>query len=186
MDDTIGPSKGGAIQLQGIPILVVDDDEDSREVLRALLEHCGADVTVVDSARRGLEVFPTVRPRVVVSDIAMPEEDGYWLIRELRRQPEGDPSRLRAVAVTGYSEFHERRQVLDAGYQEYLKKPVRPDTLCDIIKELAAPDDPAPRPCTVCGRPMVRGEGRYRVDGADVHVGCYASYRASGSTTPAS
>src|SRR5262249_57385291 len=73
------------MELEGTTVLVVEDDDDTREVMRAMLELCGATVLVAESAKRGLETFLTSHPNAIVSDIAMPGEDGYWLVREVAR-----------------------------------------------------------------------------------------------------
>src|SRR5207247_8467602 len=90
------------MELEGITVLVVEDDEDTREVMRAMLELCGARVLVAESAKSGLEAFEKARPDAIVSDIAMPGEDGYWLVREVaRRMNERDVAAVAGAAVAG-------------------------------------------------------------------------------------
>src|SRR5437879_9430898 len=101
------------MELEGITVLVVEDDEDTREVMRAMLELCGARVLVAESARSGLEAFEKARPDATVSDIAMPGEDGYWLVREgARRMNARD---VPAAAVTAFAGQHPPGQAPAAG-----------------------------------------------------------------------
>src|SRR2546421_9014704 len=84
---TPGGVQPSPMELDGATVLVVEDDDDTREVMRAMLELCGATVLVAQSARTGLEEFLRSRPDAIVSDIAMPGEDGYWLLRGMGRRP---------------------------------------------------------------------------------------------------
>jgi CheY-like chemotaxis protein len=122
-------------ELHGMTVLVVEDDRDTREVLKVMLEMCGATVLVADSAVRGLEAFLRARPHAIVSDIAMPGEDGYWLVREVARRGEGGAS-VPAVAVTAFSGQHPRAAALAAGFRAHLAKPVDPDDLCRTVAEI--------------------------------------------------
>lgn len=122
--------------LQGLTVLVVEDDEDTREVLKVMLEMCGARVLCADSARAGLQAFTRDHPQAIVSDIAMPGEDGYWLIGELRRELGVPPEKVPAVAVTAFSGQHPRAKALAAGFQAHLAKPIDPDELCRTVAQL--------------------------------------------------
>src|SRR5262249_5899169 len=107
-----------------------------REVIRAMLELCGATVLVADSAKRGLETFLTSRPDAIVSDIAMPGEDGYWLLREIAR-----PLNARARPPGGGAAFsgqHPRSKALEAGFRAHLAKPVDPEVLCRAVVQVLA------------------------------------------------
>jgi CheY-like chemotaxis protein len=129
-------TRGGALDtLRGMTILVVEDDQDTREVLKVMLELCGATVLVAESAVRGLETYLRARPHAIVSDIAMPGEDGYWLVREVARRS-GDAPPVPAVAVTAFSGQHPRAAALAAGFQAHLAKPVDPDDLCRTVASL--------------------------------------------------
>jgi CheY-like chemotaxis protein len=123
-------------QLRGVTVLVVEDDEDTREVLRVMLEMCGARVLCAPSARDALHAFRREPPHAIVSDIAMPGEDGYWLIGEVRRQLGVPAERVPAVAVTAFSGQHPRAAALAAGFQAHLAKPIDPDDLCRIVAQL--------------------------------------------------
>ncbi len=118
--------------LVGIHVLVVDDDQDSRHLLKMVLEYCGALVTTVSSARDALRILARVTPDVLLTDIAMPEEDGYWLIERLRQQAGGE-SRVPAIAITAHGEEHGPHRTLAAGFQAHLKKPIDPWELCHAV-----------------------------------------------------
>jgi len=110
------------LQLSGIDVLVVDDDEDTLELLKAALTQRGANVTAVSSADQCLEAIEAFRPHVLISDIAMPDHDGYDLIRRvigLNLQPP-----IPSIAITAYAQDEDRERALAAGYNHYLAKPV--------------------------------------------------------------
>jgi CheY-like chemotaxis protein len=123
-------------ELHGITVLVVEDDDDTREVLKVMLEMCGARVVCAETARDGLQTFRREQPRAIVSDIAMPGEDGYWLIGEVRQQLGVTADKVPAVAVTAFSGQHPRAAALAAGFQAHLAKPVDPDELCRTVAQL--------------------------------------------------
>jgi CheY-like chemotaxis protein len=123
--------------LAGIHVLVVDDDPSARELLRLVLEYSGAFVTVAASAEEALAVLARVTPGVLVSDIAMPERDGYWLLRELQGRPWGVRPVLPAVAITAYGETHGPDRTLPAGFHAHVRKPVDPWEFCRVVASLA-------------------------------------------------
>jgi CheY-like chemotaxis protein len=125
------------MELNGMTVLVVEDDHDTREVMRVMLELCGATVVVADTARTGLDAFLKTRPDAIVSDIAMPGEDGYWLVREVARRTNAPDGRVPAVAVTAFSGQHPRAAALAAGFRAHLAKPVDPEVLCRTVAEVA-------------------------------------------------
>lgn len=125
--------------LGGVHVLLVEEDYDSREVMKAILEYAGALVTVAVSARGALRVLETARPDVIVCEVAMPGEDGYWLIRQLRSL--AHTRTIQAVALTVLASRDDRRRALDAGFQEHLAKPVDPWELCRIVATLARRGD---------------------------------------------
>jgi PAS domain S-box-containing protein len=132
------PARGGppARALDGVSVLVVDDEPDARELLTVVLRHYGATVTAVESAGGALESLERARPDVLVSDIGMPGEDGYTLIRRIRAmEPEGRP--IPAIALTAYARTEERARALRAGYQRHVAKPVEPLELASVIASLA-------------------------------------------------
>jgi CheY-like chemotaxis protein len=133
--------------LDGVRVLVVDDDPGAREITAAGLVGTGASVTTVESADEALAVLRHARFDVVVADIGMPGKDGYALIRELRFSDERVQSHIPAVAVTAYTSQKDRAAALEAGYQAHLPKPVDLSALADMLFRLArgstvAPGDP--------------------------------------------
>jgi len=126
------------MELDGATVLVVEDDEDTRDVMRAMLELGGARVIVAESAKSGLETFERARPDAIVSDIAMPGEDGYWLVRKVARRMNARD--VPAVAVTAYAGQHPRERALAAGFRAHLAKPVDPEVLCRTVAEVMTAD----------------------------------------------
>ncbi len=125
-------------RLDGARVLLVDDEPSTNEAVQALLESCGAEVQVADSARRALEVLDAWRPDVLVSDIAMPDQDGFALIREVRRRSPERGGEIPALGLTAYARLEDRVRVLSAGFQMYLSKPSDPRELVAAIASLAA------------------------------------------------
>lgn len=120
--------------LAGLHVLMVDDDEDTLELLSAALRQRSADVTAVSSARAALEAIRNCRPDVLISDIAMPGEDGYQLIKkviELKLEPE-----LPAIAITAYAKEEDRQSALAAGFHRYLSKPVELREFISAVAEI--------------------------------------------------
>jgi CheY-like chemotaxis protein len=124
-------------RLNGIRVLVVDDDADAREMLEVMLVQFGADVRASISAIEALKVLDRWKPDVLVSDIEMPNEDGYFLIQQVRALEPERGGRIPAVALTGYSRPEDRLRLLAAGYQEHLAKPVEMVQLADAIRSLS-------------------------------------------------
>jgi PAS domain S-box-containing protein len=122
--------------LTGKRILVVDDDSDSRDFLQVVLEECGAEATAVSSASKALEVLVSFRPDLLLSDIGMPEQDGYTLIRQVRTLPPALGGGIPAIALTAYASEKDRQKAFAAGFQKHLSKPIVPDQLIDVIVEL--------------------------------------------------
>lgn len=124
------------VELNGISILVIDDEKDTRHLLRQVLQHFGADVLTAGSANEGFKEFVAKKPDVIVSDIGMPEEDGYSFIRRIRNLPAKDGGKTPAVALTAYARPQDRVRALTAGFQTHVAKPVEPDELAAVIKSL--------------------------------------------------
>jgi CheY-like chemotaxis protein len=124
--------EGGNL-LRDVRILVVDDQEDARDLLRAMLAQYGALVTTVDSARAALEEIDQRPPDVVLSDVGMPHEDGYALIRQLRGRATQRGGRIPAIAVTAYASVADRAAALESGYQAHVAKPFDPAELARTI-----------------------------------------------------
>ncbi len=125
------------LNLAGLKVLVVDDDESSLDYFAMALTMCGAAVTAVVSAREALDALATAVPDVIVTDIAMPGEDGYWLLEEVRRHAETGVREVPVVAATAFGREHPRRQTLAAGFVDYLTKPIDPEALCRAIARAA-------------------------------------------------
>ncbi|MEO8677990.1 MAG: response regulator [Vicinamibacterales bacterium] len=123
--------------LQGIHVLIVEDDPDSRSVLALLLERQGAVVDQAASVAEALGTLARRAPDVLVSDIGMPDEDGYSLIRRLRARPSPGEVRLPAIALTAYARPLDAEAAINAGYDRYMCKPVAPAELVRAIKRMA-------------------------------------------------
>jgi CheY-like chemotaxis protein len=123
--------------LVGLHVLVVDDDADARDLLRTVLEYGGALVTSVASARDALRTLQRMTPDAVVTDIAMPRENGYWLIRELRALDAVKGQRTPAIAITALAHLHGPDRTLGAGFDVHLSKPVDPWELCRVVAGLS-------------------------------------------------
>jgi signal transduction histidine kinase/ActR/RegA family two-component response regulator len=119
--------------LAGVRVLLVDDDPSAREIIGTMLAAFGARVTHAASVAEAVEKFESVQPDVLVSDIGMPDEDGYALIRRLRRSVSPDEARVPAIAVTAYADSRDRERALDAGYQAHLAKPVEPQQVAAAV-----------------------------------------------------
>jgi signal transduction histidine kinase/DNA-binding response OmpR family regulator len=124
-------------KLTGVRVLVVDDEPDARSLVSETLSEQGAKVAEADSARRALGLFDEFRPDLVVSDIGMPEMDGYALIRELRARPGELPARVPAIALTAYARSEDVESVLSAGFDLHLAKPVDLKMLLSAVADLA-------------------------------------------------
>jgi PAS domain S-box-containing protein len=130
-------------ELQGLHVLVVDDEPDARALLVTILESCKARVTAVASARAALKRLRKEPPDVLISDIGMPDEDGYALIRQVRAL-EPDGRKLPAVALTAYARLEDRTRVLMAGFQTHIGKPVEPVELLAVVASLLNRHTPIP------------------------------------------
>jgi len=123
--------------LVGLRVVVVDDDAEVLELFAVALTACGAEVATTDNARDAVALATRIRPHVIVSDIAMVGEDGYWLVRELRRLPKDVLDEVPVVAATAYGREHPRSRVLAAGFVEHLQKPIDPEHLCQVVARVA-------------------------------------------------
>ena len=125
-----------SIGLEGVKVLVVDDEPDARSLIERLLQDCDATVTTVASAKEALEVLARDQLDVLISDIGMPKEDGYTLIRHIRRL-KGDNGQVPAIALTAYARAEDRAKAIEAGYQLHLAKPVEGSTLIAMVAALS-------------------------------------------------
>src|SRR4030095_5662309 len=115
--------------LHGVRILAVDDEADARELVRAILGQCGAEVTAVPGVRAALGELDRASLDVVVSELVMPEEDGYALIRQVRARGADRGGDIPALALTAYSRIEDRAAAVAAGYQQHAVKPIEPAEL---------------------------------------------------------
>jgi len=129
-----------ALSLEGTNILVVDDDADSRELITFVLEQAGASVTSVTSAEEVLQTLAQTPLDVLVSDVGMPEMDGYELMRQVRTLPPQHGGEIPAIAVTAYAGDINQQQALLVGFQGHLSKPIDPDELIAAVARLGKPE----------------------------------------------
>ena len=129
-------SRSGAIRLDGIHILLVEDDDDSRKLLGTMLKRYGARVTSTKSAAEAINVFSDEPPDLMISDIGMPDEDGYQLMSKIRARPAGQGGLIPAIALTGYASRKDQERALDAGYQQHMAKPIEQAELIAAIAAL--------------------------------------------------
>ena len=122
--------------LSGIRILAVDDEADMRDFLIFMLKRYGASITAVASAAEALEALGQVKPDLLLSDIGIPDMDGYTLIRQIRAMPPEQGGQIRAIALTAYATEADHQQALSAGFQMHVTKPVEPIVLAKAIANL--------------------------------------------------
>ena len=127
---------GEKVRLDGVHVLLVEDDEDSRKLLGTMLKRHGAAVTSAASAADAFRLFSERQPDVLVSDIGMPEEDGYELLRKVRALPPEQGGATPAIALTGYATRKDRDRSLSVGYQQHMAKPIEQNDLIAAIARL--------------------------------------------------
>jgi PAS domain S-box-containing protein len=133
-DDAVSPRV--ALSLENIRVLVVEDDDDTRDLLQRLLEGHGAQVVTAESGCKALNVLRTAKPDLLLSDLGMPEMDGYELIARIRAD-EASGATLPAIAVTAFARPEDRQRILLAGYQAHVGKPVQPNELVATVASFA-------------------------------------------------
>jgi CheY-like chemotaxis protein/anti-sigma regulatory factor (Ser/Thr protein kinase) len=126
-----------APRLEGLRLLVVDDDQDTCQIIGTVLEAEGAAVRTCLSASQALQGLETWVPNILESDIAMPGEDGYTLIRKIRARKAEAGGRMMAVALTAYGGDEDRMRALSAGFQMHLGKPIEPNQLVSAVASVA-------------------------------------------------
>jgi CheY-like chemotaxis protein len=126
--------------LSGLNVLLVDDDSDTLKLMETALKRRQANVTAVSSAGEAIQAISRRRPDVLVSDIAMPDEDGYGLIEKVRMLENGESQGIPAVAITAYAKEEDRERALSAGFQIYLAKPVELTELISVVARAAKRD----------------------------------------------
>lgn len=128
-----------SVDLSGIKILIVDDEPDTRELVAFVLEQQGGQVTAATSAPEALLLLPQVKPDILLSDIGMPVMDGYMLIQQVRTLAPEQGGRIPAIALTAYAGDTNQQQVLAAGFQKHISKPIEPELLVETIARLVHP-----------------------------------------------
>ena len=123
--------------LQGLKVLVVDDEADTRELIREVLKECGSEVMLSRSAEEALEALERYHPDILISDLGMPDEDGYSLISKIRALPPERGGQIPAAALTAYARAEDRMRVLRSGFQFHLPKPVDSAELVTVVASLA-------------------------------------------------
>ncbi|MBC1236179.1 response regulator [Nostoc sp. 2RC] len=123
-------------QLQNLCILVVDDDADARMLMQTVLQSAGADVLVAASVKEALAVLEQRLPALLISDISMPDEDGFTLIRQVRSRSIEQGGQIPAIALTAFAEAKNEQRILKAGFQLFIAKPIKPMELVDKIIEV--------------------------------------------------
>jgi len=124
------------VPLAGLKILVVDDEADAREIVSTALAQCGARTAAVATAREAIQLLKDFRPDVIVSDIAMPGEDGYSLVRKIRGM-KSDIAGVPVVALTAFTQPDDRRRAMRAGFKHFVPKPVEIDELAAVVRTVA-------------------------------------------------
>lgn len=123
-------------ELRNVRVLVVDDEIDSRKFMRTVLEECQAEVTAVASVSEALRILNRWQADVLISDIGMPQEDGYSLIRQVRSLPPDQGGNIPAAALTAYAGTEDRMRAIQSGFQLHLPKPIEPAELAIVVASL--------------------------------------------------
>jgi DNA-binding response OmpR family regulator len=126
-------------ELQGVHVLVVDDNADARTIFKSVLAYAGAAVLVAGSAVAAARTLRHVRPSVVLTDLSMPRRDGVWLIRWIRSRDAKRGAHLPVIAVSARDDLYEHANILVSGFDDYLVKPVAPPELFAAITKLVRP-----------------------------------------------
>jgi CheY-like chemotaxis protein len=122
--------------LKGVRVLVVDDAEETRQLVKTMLEYEGAEATVADSVAEALKCVARSAPDVLLSDLSLPDGTGYDLLRQIRHAETRGGRKLAAAALTGRGDPEDRRRCESAGFQAHLVKPIAPDRLVSIVAML--------------------------------------------------
>jgi len=123
--------------LTGLRVVVVEDDADGREMLLQILSTQGAECVGVGTAEEGIRIVASFHPDVLVSDVGLPDMDGFALLRHVRRLSVEDGGHVPAIALTGYADLEDCRQALAAGYQVHVAKPVEAWLLTQAVANVA-------------------------------------------------
>jgi PAS domain S-box-containing protein len=123
------------VSLRGVRVLVVEDDQDSRDLIRRMLEQYGASVTIAASAHEAIDLIGDCQPSILISDIGLPEMDGYDLIRQVRERSDTS-ARVPAIALTAFARSQDRTRALQAGFNAHIAKPVQSEELAATVSSL--------------------------------------------------
>ena len=140
--ERVHPAIGGNVpfdcppELKGVKVLTVEDEPDARDLIVTVLEQCGAQVEACESVSQALEMLKKFAPDILISDIGLPDEDGYSLIRQVRAAEEGTGKRIPAVALTAFARVEDRLKALTEGYNMHVAKPVEPAELALVVASL--------------------------------------------------
>jgi PAS domain S-box-containing protein len=126
-----------SLHLEGVKILVVDDEQDARTLIRRVLEQCKAEVITASSAAEGLEAVKQHKPDILISDIGMPNTDGYQFLRQVRKLPRDQGGRTPAIALTAFARSEDRTRAMLAGYQVHIAKPLEAQELLATVGSIA-------------------------------------------------
>jgi PAS domain S-box-containing protein len=129
--------RGATVPLRGLKVLAVDDDADARQLVRTILEEHGSTVRLASSVGEAMQAILDDVPDVLLSDIGMPGEDGFALIRKVRQLPAVRGGKIPAAALTAYTQAEDREQVLGAGFSVHVTKPIEPTALLAVVVDLA-------------------------------------------------
>ncbi len=127
----------GLVSLDKLRVLVVDDNEDNLLLISFILEESAMQVMTATSASEAFNLFLQTKPDILVCDIAMPSEDGYWLIRKIRNLEPCQGGLIPAIALTASAREEDRILCMNAGFQVHIAKPIEPTKLVEIVVELA-------------------------------------------------
>jgi PAS domain S-box-containing protein len=143
-EERVHPSAGVSVSLAGsvpalvgLRVLVVDDERDAREIVAVILGEAGAEIATAASSREALERIEQWKPDILISDIGMPGESGYDLMRRVRALPADRGGRTPAIALTAYARTQDRLKILSAGFQMHVPKPIEPIELATVVASLA-------------------------------------------------
>jgi len=123
-------------ELSNARVLIVDDDRDTLEIMRIILDTHGAETAVATTASEGLAILSASRPEVVLSDISLPDHDGYEFVRRIRALPADQGGETPAVAVSAHVYTAHRERAFDAGFQAFIAKPLSPESLVRCVKAI--------------------------------------------------
>jgi PAS domain S-box-containing protein len=130
------------LDLTGVDALVVDDDRDARELIKRILNDCGATVRIAASARDAIALFTEAPPQLLISDLGMPEVDGFELLDWVRRLPRAQGSQVPAIALTAFARSEDRLRALESGFSAHISKPVEPSELIATVASVVGPAAP--------------------------------------------